>query len=613
MTALLRIEDLVVEGRPPSGVWIETVHRCSAEVHPGEVVALIGESGAGKTTVALAALGYARPGTRFRNGRVFLEDRDVLAMSIAEKRVLRGRDVAYVAQSAQASLNPSIPVGDQIAESLHLHGIAQGADAARRSIELLDLLDIPQPDLIARRYPHQTSGGQQQRIMMAMALACRPKLLVLDEPTTALDVTTQIEVLKAIKDVIRELGTASIYVSHDLAVVAQVSDRILVMNQGYVIEEGRTSDILTGAREDYTKTLLGAVKPRPTRQSAVTHRDPGAGAEPVMTVRGTDATYARRTLFGTIDREQHVLHDIGFDVWPREVLAVVGESGSGKSTLARILAGLHAPLPGSRITLDGVPLAARSRGRTREQLRRIQIIFQSPDQSLNPEKRVDDAIGRPLELYFRMSGSAKYDRIAELLEMVGLDPDYAGRFPAELSGGERQRVAIARAFAAEPDVILCDEVLSALDTVVAARVLDLMKALRESHQVAYVFISHDLSTVASIAERVAVMYAGRIVDVGLTGDVFAPPHHPYTQLLINSVPALHQGWLEEVIGSRETEAGMRSNVMLHDPPCPFRMRCPLVIPGTCDSGPAARREMGRGHVVMCQHEEAALFAAQDHP
>ena len=246
-------------------------------------------------------------------------------------------------------------------------------------------------------------------------------------------------------------------------------------------------------------------------------------------------------------------------------------------------------------------------------MRRIQIIFQSPDQSLNPEKRVDDAIGRPLELYFGMSGSAKYDRIAELLEMVGLDPDYAGRFPAELSGGERQRVAIARAFAAEPDVILCDEVLSALDTVVAARVLDLMKALRESHQVAYVFISHDLSTVASIAERVAVMYAGRIVDVGLTGEVFAPPHHPYTQLLINSVPALRQGWLEEVIGSRETEAGMRSNVMLHDPPCPFRMRCPLVIPGTCDSEPAARREMGRGHVVMCQHEEAALVAAQDHP
>ena len=610
MTAFLRIEDLVVEGRPPSGIWVETVHRCSVEVHPGEVVALIGESGAGKTTVALAALGYARPGTRFRNGRVFLEGRDVLAMSIAEKRDLRGRDVAYVAQSAQASLNPSIPVGEQIAESLHLHQVAEGADATRRTIELLDLLDIPHPDMIARRYPHQTSGGQQQRIMMAMALACRPRLLVLDEPTTALDVTTQIEVLKAIKSVNRDLGTASIYVSHDLAVVAQVADRILVMNQGHVVEEGDTSRILDDAREDYTRTLLGAVKPPPSPERTVVDRTLTSGTEPVISVTQTSASYARQTLFGAIEREEYVLHDIALDVWPREVLAVVGESGSGKSTLARVMAGLHPPLPGAQITLDGDRLAGRARRRTRDQLRRIQIIFQSPDQSLNPERRVDDAIGRPLELYFGMSGSEKYDRIADLLDMVGLDPDYAGRFPAELSGGERQRVSIARAFAAEPDVILCDEVLSALDTVVAARVLELMKELRETHQVAYVFISHDLSTVASIADRVAVMYAGRIVDAGYTNDVFAPPHHPYTQLLINSVPALRQGWLEEVINSREAEAGMRSNVMLHDLPCPFRMRCPLVISGTCDSEPAPAREMGHGHIVMCQHDEATLRAAQ---
>ncbi|MDE0417229.1 MAG: ABC transporter ATP-binding protein [bacterium] len=611
MTAFLRIEDLVVEGRPPSGIWVETVHRCSVEVQPGEVVALIGESGAGKTTVALAALGYARPGTRFRNGRVFLEGRDVLAMSIAEKRDLRGRDVAYVAQSAQASLNPSIPVGEQIAESLHLHQVAEGADATRRTIELLDLLDIPHPEMIARRYPHQTSGGQQQRIMMAMALACRPRLLVLDEPTTALDVTTQIEVLKAIKSVNRDLGTASIYVSHDLAVVAQVADRILVMNQGHVVEEGETSRILDDAREDYTRTLLGAVKPRPSPERTVVDRTVTSGVKPVISVMHASASYARQTLFGTIEREQYVLHDIALDVWPREVLAVVGESGSGKSTLARVMAGLHPPLPGARITLDDELLAGRARRRTRDQLRRIQIIFQSPDQSLNPERRVDDAIGRPLELYFGMSGSEKYDRIADLLEMVGLDPDYAGRFPAELSGGERQRVSIARAFAAEPDVILCDEVLSALDTVVAARVLELMKELRESHQVAYVFISHDLSTVASIADRVAVMYAGRIVDAGYTNDVFAPPHHPYTQLLINSVPALRQGWLEEVINSREAEAGMRSNVMLHDRPCPFRMRCPLVISGTCDREPAPAREMGHGHIVMCQHDESALRAAQN--
>ena len=610
MNAFLRIENLVVEGRPPSGTWVETVHRCSMSVHRGEVVALIGESGAGKTTVALAALGYARPGTRFRNGRVLLEGRDVLAMSRAEKRDLRGRDVAYVAQSAQASLNPSIPVGQQIAESLHLHKVAQGAAAQRRVIELLDLLDVPTPDVMARRYPHQTSGGQQQRIMMAMALACRPRLLVLDEPTTALDVTTQIEVLKAIKSVNRDLGTASIYVSHDLAVVAQVADRILVMNQGHVVEEGETSRILDDAHEDYTRTLLGAARAPSCPAMTVRDRSVIGACKPVLSLRHASASYARNTLLGTIERTQCVLHDIELDVWPREVFAVVGESGSGKSTLARVLAGLHPPLRGAHMTLDGARLAARARRRTRDQLRRIQIIPQSPDQSLNPERRVDDAIGRPLELYFGMSGSQKYDRIIDLLGMVGLDPDYAGRFPGELSGGERQRVSIARAFAAEPDVILCDEVLSSLDTVVAARLLELMKELRETHQVSYVFISHDLATVAAIADRVAVMYAGRIVDVGHTHDVFAPPHHPYTQLLINSVPVLRQGWLEEVTNSREAQAGMRSNVMLHDHPCPFRMRCPLVMCGTCDREPAPAREMENGHIVMCQHDEATLRAAQ---
>jgi peptide/nickel transport system ATP-binding protein len=612
VTPLLRIEDLVVEGRPPSGIWVETVHKCSVDVHAGEVVALIGESGAGKTTVALAALGYTRPGTRFKNGsKVLLEGTDILSMSPRERRDMRGKEVAYVAQSAQASLNPAIPIGDQIAESLILHGLADKAEAKKRAIDLLDLLDLPHPETLAHRYPHQTSGGQQQRIMMAMALACQPKLLVLDEPTTALDVTTQIEVLKAIKDVIRDRGTAAIYVSHDLSVVAQVADRILVMNQGDVVERGKTDDILNRATEEYTRTLLGAVKPKPTRETAVSTWNPAAEQSPIMTVREVDATYERQRMFRTTEREQYVLHDIELDVYPREVLAVVGESGSGKSTLARVMAGLHPSLNGA-VTLGGETLPVHARQRTKEQLRRIQIIFQSPDQSLNPEKRIDDAIGRPLELYFGMSGSQKQDRIAELLEMVGLDGDYAGRFPAELSGGQRQRVSIARAFAAEPDIILCDEVLSALDTVVAARVLELMKELREKHKVAYVFISHDLSTVASIADRVAVMYAGRIIDAGLTKEVFAPPHHPYTQLLVNSVPALRQGWLEEVIGTREAEAGMRSNVMLHDLPCPFRKRCPVMIPGKCDQEAAPRREMGDHHVVYCQHTEEELAAAQKH-
>ncbi len=610
MTPLLRIEDLVVEGRPPSGVWIETVHRCSVSVNPGEVVALIGESGAGKTTVALAALGYCRPGTRFKHGRVFLEDRDILELTTAERRELRGKDVAYVAQSAQASLNPAIPVGNQIAESLLVHKMAEAGAARERATHLLDLLDLPHPDSLYRRYPHQTSGGQQQRIMMAMALACRPKLLVLDEPTTALDVTTQIEVLKAIKDVIRDFGTASIYVSHDLSVVAQVADRILVMNEGWVVEENSTGNILDNAQEDYTRTLLGAVKPQPGKENANVGPDMAAERTAIVSMDRVDATYERQRLFTRPEREKNVLHEVNLEVYPREVLALVGESGSGKSTLARVLAGLHPALSGE-IRLNGKPLARRVKHRNRSDLRRIQIIFQSPDQSLNPEKRVDDAIGRPLELYFGMSGSEKLDRIAELLEMVGLDPDYAGRFPAELSGGQRQRVSIARAFAANPDIILCDEILSALDTVVAARILDLMKQLREEHEVAYVFISHDLSTVASIADRVAVMYAGRVIDSGTTRDVFAPPHHPYTQLLMNSVPALRQGWLEEVIDSREAEAGMRSNVMLHDLPCPFRIRCPFMIENICDTNAPPERISPNGHLIQCHLDEQTLIAVQE--
>ena len=609
MTPLLRIEGLVVEGRPPSGIWVQTVNGVSVDVAPGEVVALIGESGAGKTTVALGSLGYTRPGTRFKAGKVYLEDREVLGMNPRERRDLRGKDVAYVAQSAQSALNPAIPIGEQIAESLMLHGLGSGDAAMKRAVALLDLLDLPHPEALAHRYPHQASGGQQQRIMMAMAMACQPKLLVLDEPTTALDVTTQIEVLKAIKDVIRERGTAALYVSHDLSVVAQIADRILVMNQGSVVEEGPTGDILARPQKEYTRTLLGAVKPKPSRDVALSEWNPAASQKPILTVRNIDATYIRPGMFQKIEREQHVLHDVEIDVFPREVLAVVGESGSGKSTLARVIAGLHPPL-GGEIALDGGVLPPHSRQRTKEQLRRIQIIFQSPDQSLNPERRIDDAIGRPLELYFGMKGSEKQDRIAELLEMVGLDPDYAGRFPAELSGGQRQRISIARAFAAKPDIILCDEVLSSLDTVVAARVLDLMRQLREEHKVAYVFISHDLSTVASIADRVAVMYAGRIVDAGLTKEVFSPPHHPYTQLLINSVPALRQGWLEDVIATREASAGMQSNVMLHDRACPFRVRCPLVIEGRCEGEPPPRREMGQHHVVYCQHTEAELAGHQ---
>ncbi len=613
MTApLLRIEDLVVTARTPTGVVITTVDTVSLEIHPREVVALIGESGAGKTTVALAALGYARPGTKIVEGRVFLDDADVLIMTTAQRRELRGKDVAYVAQSAQASRNPAITIGEQVGEGLVIHGIADGDEAKRRATELLTTLDLPDPPALVERYPHQASGGQQQRIMMAMAMSCGPKLLVLDEPTTALDVTTQIEVLKAIKDAIQDRHMAAIYVSHDLAVVAQVADRILVMNGGRVVEEGTADEILNNPQDDYTKLLLSAVRPPPNAGAKpATATEPEAEtSEVLLRIKSVCATYERPPLFGAIEREQQVLQDIDLDVRPQEVLAVVGESGCGKSTLARVVAGLHPALSGE-IEFAGETLRDSVSKRDLDTLRKIQIVFQSPDLSLNPEHLVEKSLGRPLELYFDMTAAERRDRVDELLESVGLDLDFAGRYPGELSGGERQRLSLARAFAAQPELVLCDEVLSSLDTVVAASVLDLMRRLRRQFQVAYMFISHDLSTVATIADRVAVLYAGRVVDVGPTAQVFAAPHHPYTALLIASVPALRLDWLETTLeGHAAKGGGAFAGVMPRDAACPFRTRCPLMMPGVCDREPPPARQAGDDHVIHCHREIDELAAYQ---
>jgi peptide/nickel transport system ATP-binding protein len=607
MSAVLRIDDLAVEGRTPLGGWVATVRGVSVTVAQGEVLALIGESGAGKTTVALAALSYTRPGTQIVGGAVALNGVDLLGLDARARRQLRGKDAAYVAQSAQAALNPAITIGEQVAEPMLLHGVSTRAEARRRAVELLRRLDLPSPEELARRYPHQASGGQQQRVLVAMALTCAPKLLVLDEPTTALDVTTQIEVLKAIKDVVREHRSATIYVSHDLAVVTQVADRIAVMKDGRVVEEGPTRQIVEQPVHEYTRQLIGAVSPRLSRGRGMAFA--GAVApEPILRVEGVYATFARPTPFGPADAGADVLRDVTLAVRPREVVALVGESGSGKSTLARVIAGLH---PASRgdVRLDGRRLASRARQRDRDALRRIQIVFQSPDLSLNPEQRVEDAIGRPLHLYFGLDRAARAKRVAELLVMVGVAPEYAGRFPAELSGGQRQRVAIARAFAAEPDLLLCDEILSSLDTIVAAQVLDLMRELKATHDVAYLFISHDLATVASIADRVVVLYAGRVCEQGPAAAVFAPPHHPYTELLLSSVPTLRQGWLEDVL-ARRGAAGAQSGMAPPTRGCPFQPRCPLAIERICDREPPPPRRTPAGQTVYCHRELAELEAAQ---
>ena len=608
MPPLLRITELSVQGRTPRGAWVATVRGVSVTVEPGEVVALIGESGAGKTTVALAALSYTRPGTRIVGGDVALDGVDILALDARSRRRARGKDVAYVAQGAQAALNPVITIGEQVAEPLLLHGVTTRADARRRAIALLARLDLPDPEELARRYPHQASGGQQQRAMVAMALTCAPKLLVLDEPTTALDVTTQIEVLKAIKGVIREHGSAAIYVSHDLAVVAQVADRIVVMRDGAVVEQGSTDDIVERPRQEYTRQLIGAVRPRPVADSEPVGAA-GLAPRPLLEVDGVSATFARPRLFRPPDAAANVLQDVTVAVRAREVVALVGESGSGKSTLARVIAGLHPGAAGT-VRLAGRELPPRARQRDRDALRRIQIIFQSPELSLNPEQRVEDAVGRPLELYFGLDRARRADRVAELLAMVGVPADYAGRFPGELSGGQRQRVSIARAFAAEPDLVLCDEILSSLDTLVAAQVLELMRELRARHDVAYLFISHDLATVAAIADRVVVLYGGRVCETGPTRAVFSPPHHPYTALLLSSVPALRRGWLEEVLGVRTPSSAQTGIAMLRDPGCPFRTRCPLVLPGTCDRLTPPGRPTPEGQMIHCHREMEELRVAQ---
>ncbi|HVZ00792.1 MAG TPA: ABC transporter ATP-binding protein [Dongiaceae bacterium] len=609
MGALLEISGLSVEARQGGG-WVEIVHGASVAIHPGEVVAFIGESGAGKTTLALSALGFNRSGTRFSGGSVHFDGIDVLALDRKARRDLRGRSVAYVAQSAAAALNPSITIGDQISESLRIHRIATAQGARERARALLALLDLPDPDRLAGRYPQQTSGGQQQRIMTAIAMSCGPKLLVLDEPTTALDVTTQIEVLKAIKDAIADQKAAAIYISHDLAVVAQIASRIIVLRRGSLVEQGPADEIIRAPRHEYTRALLSAVKVIPEIGRIGAGRGGAEPKRPVLSVQNVAAGYLKPALGRPLPRQSMVVQDISLHMAPGETLALVGESGSGKSTLARVIAGLLPAAEGD-VVLDGKVLGRRVGDRTKEQLRRVQIVFQSPEQALNPRQRIGTAIGRALHFYFGTRAAERAGRIAELLNLVGLPAAFAEKFPDELSGGERQRVAIARALAAKPDIILCDEFLSALDTVVAAKVLQLMADLRDSQGVGYVFISHDLATVATIADRVAVMYAGRIVEIGRTADIFRAPNHPYTSLLIRSVPELRTDWLEETIGDRPVKApDARAAKIAPGPGCPFRGRCALALPGVCEQTPPAI-DLGDGHRLYCHRSVETLSAPQD--
>ncbi|MEE8535627.1 MAG: ABC transporter ATP-binding protein [Kiloniellales bacterium] len=541
---ILEVRGLSVDAVGRRGGVTPILQDVSFTVAPGEVISLIGESGSGKTTVSLAVMAYARPGCRITGGEVILDGRDMLKLDARARQRVRGTDISYIAQSAAAAFNAALTIGRQVIEVPVIKGLMSRAEAEARAVELYRQLDLPNPETIGRLYPHQVSGGQLQRVMAAMAMICDPKLLILDEPTTALDVTTQIEVLEAFKGLIRQKGTAAIYVSHDLAVVAQIADHILVLKDGLMVEHNTTERIIAAPQADYTRTLMAAVKVLP---KTVEERARAPNAEtPLLEVRNVTAGYGLRS-------ESIVLRNVSLSVWSGETVGIIGESGSGKSTTARVISGLMRPVEGE-VLLDGKPLAGQVIDRPRVETRKIQFAFQMADTALNPRHRVRDILGRPLSFYHGMEGRAARQRVAELLELVEMPAAFAWRFPHELSGGQKQRVNLARALAAEPDLIICDEITSALDSVVAAAIIQLLKDLRDRLKVAYIFISHDLSTVANFADRIAVMRLGEVVDYGTTAEILNPPHHEYTELLLSSVPDLRTDWLDEISERRRRAA-----------------------------------------------------------
>jgi peptide/nickel transport system ATP-binding protein len=606
---VFEVEDLHIHAVRSDGSELPIVKGVDFQVKRGEVVALIGESGSGKTTISLSALGYAKPGLKFAGGSAKLLGTDVTKLGTDELRAFRGERVAYLAQSAAATFNPAIKINEQVTESPVLHGSKSQADADKKARDLYHALELPDPDRIGGRYPHQVSGGQLQRLMAAMALTAEPDLLVLDEPTTALDVTTQIEVLKAFKKVIKEEGAAAIYVTHDLAVVAQIADYIVVLYQGEIQEKGPTHTIINEPKHPYTKRLMAAVRPTPAAGQGDDDTGDHGREAPALDVRHVTAGYGK----GPGGRPlATILRDVNVTIERGSSVGIIGESGCGKSTLARVMAGLLPPADG-QVLLDGEEMPGRYKSRSLDQLRKVQFVYQMADTALNPRQKIGDILGRPLEFYHGLRGKKKREKVAEILENVDLQASFAQRYPSELSGGQKQRVNLARALAAEPEVMLCDEVTSALDSIVGANVIDLLKRLRRDTGVSFVFISHDLSTVASFADEIVVLYAGRVAEKGPTDQVLSPPYHPYTRLLISSVPEMRVGWLEESMQTREALAGISRGVKITEIGCPFFDRCPMAIEGTCDKIDPPQREdvNGHGHIIECHREVEELMEPQD--
>jgi peptide/nickel transport system ATP-binding protein len=529
-STLVTIRGLKIEGFSDEK-WHPIIKGLDLDLKRGEVLGLIGESGAGKSTLGLAAMGYTKPGCRISEGSVVFDGEELVGASQDKLRKMWGSKIAYVAQSASASFNPAHRLMDQVVESATNHGVMDRAAAESDSVDLFRRLQLPNPDSIGTRYPHQVSGGQLQRAMTAMAMSCRPDLIVFDEPTTALDVTTQVEVLAAMRRIVEEFDTAAIYITHDLAVVAQMAHRIMVLRYGNLVEQNDTRAMLKQPTEDYTKSLWAVRKLEKKEEKS---------SDIALSVQSVDASYS-----GVMK----VLENVTVRLPRGKTVAVVGESGSGKSTLARAITGLL-PISKGRIEFNGKPLPEKLKDRDRDTLRRIQMIYQSADTALNPRQRVRDIIGRPIEFYLGLTGAKKEQRILELLQSIELNESFIDRFPGEMSGGQKQRISIARALAAEPDIIICDEVTSALDQIVQEEILKLLMKLQKDKNLSYLFITHDIATVRAISDEIVVMYKGKVVQQGLKSEVLNPPYPAYTELLLSSVPQMDPDWLTGLLKKR---------------------------------------------------------------
>ena len=656
-----KINNLSIGFRSQKGEEISILKNITTEIKRGETVGIVGESGSGKSTLALAMMGYIKHGLFTTSGECTFNSNDLLKMDGRALEKIRGRKIAMIPQNAGQALTPNLKIGYQIDEALRLHTDLNKIDRDKKISELLNKVRLPSPETMALRYPHELSGGQQQRVAVAMALAGTPELLLLDEPTTGLDVTTQAHVLELLKFIAKDTGTSMVYVSHDLGAIAQVSDRIIVMYAGEIVLDGPVRSVLKNPIHPYTFGLLKSIpklslaglphsmpgsQPQPgtikkgcsffdrcslseeqcklnspqleyieelktsvrcfkhkelietkNKENVITRNDKKVQINEILNLTDVSISYAKQKLLDQIlnrfTDDNPTVKGINVDINKGETIALVGESGSGKSTILKSIAGLLKTKDGNIKFGKEKILQPDVKHRNPNDLRAIQLIFQNPDESLNPNHTVEQIIAQPLRLYFGMSGDELKKNIVDILEKVRLGEFYMTRYPRQLSGGEKQRVAVARAFAAKPDIILCDEVTSALDVSVQAAVLNLLQQLKEDFGTTYIFVSHDLAVVRAISDRVAVLYQGRLCEIGPSKNVYQTPSHPYTEVLLGAVlepdPDIKPKLVaEDIVEDRPPEKG-----------CSFQGRCPKIIGDICKNETPPWIKADNGNLIRC--------------